>query len=317
MKDYRRKEPVCSGVPSIMYIESTNRCNLNCIMCPRRLMTRDQMDMDLNLFETVLNQLNRNLTELIVLHSDGEPLINPDIIGMIRIAKKNGYQVMTSTNATMLDDRLSREIVDAGLDILTISIDGTSREIYEKIRRGANFKQVVTNIKRFLTLKGIRTPYTILQMIIMKENEAQIDEFFEMWRPYRNRNVQIVVKPVTDWFGEHSEIIDDMNSCDRPWFGMVIQSSGKVVPCVHDFDGDMVLGELPRDQIYDLWNSESMVNLRKGIIRGRRENNLCSRCNATPPRRFTLFSTLGLSILDMGSIAKTLAAMGYKRPKQY
>jgi len=120
---------------------------------------------------------------------------------------------------------------------------------------------------------------------------------------------------MTDWFGKHSEI--NLNYCDRPWFGMVVQSSGSVVPCVHDFDGKKVLGRLPQDNIYDIWNCDEMVELRKRILRGRHASNLCKDCNATSPRTFGLTSSIGLTMFDMESISKLLPILGYNRPKQY
>lgn len=317
VKDLWFKRPVVRGLPTILYIESTNRCNLECKMCPRRLMSRPQIDMSLELFEGVIGQLDARRTELVVLHSDGEPLLNPHIFAMIRSAKSRGLQVMTSTNATLLDEAAAREFFDSGLDVLTLSIDGITPDVYEFIRKGANFQQVIENIKRFLEMKKAGKPFTILQMIKMKENEHQTDDFLRYWQPYKNKNTHAVVKPMTDWFEEHPGIIDRLKFCDRPWFGMVVQSSGNVVPCVHDFNGVEVLGRLPEENIYDIWNSQGMVNLRKGILKGRRENKLCKNCNATPPRGFGLRTALGLTVLDMKTVAKTLAIIGYNRPKQY
>ena len=69
--------------------------------------------------------------------------------------------------------------------------------------------------------------------------------------------------------------------------------------------------------IYDVWNSDAMIKIRKGVLKGRRENELCRKCNATPPRTFGLSVSVGLALLDMSTIAKSLAVMGYNRPKQY
>lgn len=280
-------------------------------------MTRDQVDMTLGLFGAIVQQLDPFLTELIVLHSDGEPLLNPDIFKMIRKAKKLGFRVMTSTNATLLRQERVDELIDSGLDILTISLDGISAEVYEKIRRGGKFSLVMSNIHDFLMAKGERPPFTIIQMIVMKENEHQANDFMKMWRKYKNKNVYPVIKPMTNWFGEHSEVIENWNLCDRVWFGMVVQSNGNLVPCVHDIDGQEILGKLPQDNIYDLWNGDKMVTLRRRLLRGRDANNLCKKCNATSPRKFGLPSTIGLSLLDMATIAKILPVLGYKRPKQY
>jgi radical SAM protein with 4Fe4S-binding SPASM domain len=273
--------------------------------------------MDLGLFGSIVSQLKAKLTEVVVLHSDGEPLLNEKLFKMISMLKKQNICVMTSTNATLLNKEYAAKIINSGLDILTISIDGTSGEVYERIRRGSDFNLVMKNIHSFLKAKGSKPPFTTIQMIIMKENEHQANEFTQKWKAFRRINVHPVIKPMMNWFEERPEIIKKQNYCDRPWFGMLVHSNGNVVPCVHDFDGQKILGKLPQDNIYDIWNSDNMVGLRHSILNGRRTNDLCNKCNATSPRKFGLVSSIGLSIFDMGTIAKMLSIVGYHRPKQY
>lgn len=309
-------QAVVPALPSIVYIESTNRCNLNCIMCPRQAMTRPQQDMPLDLFNAIVDQLDPKRTELVVLHSDGEPLLNPAIFQMIAAAKAKGMATMTSTNATLLDRDTAERLIASGLDILTLSLDGASAPVYETIRRGANFDKVTANIEAFLTLKGKRPPFTVMQMIQMGQNRHEAEAFWRRWRRWRRCNTFPVVKPVTDWFGVHAAAASRF--CDRPWFGLVVQSSGAVVPCVHDFNGAQVIGALPTDHIYSLWNGPQMVDLRRTIVtRGRSAAALCRKCNATSPRRFGPAEALGLGLLDMATIAKALPFAGYNRPKQY
>ena len=315
--DFILNRPVVNGIPTILYIETTNRCNLDCKMCPRRLMTRSEEDMPLDRFKGILNQLDRTKTELIVLHSDGEPLLNPDFFEIVAAAKSGGFRVMTSTNATLLDEAKARMLIDSGLDVLTISIDGITPNVYEKIRRGGNFDRVMANVGRFLRIKKDQLPFTIMQMIEMTENSHQTDDFLRYFSKYANKNLRAVIKPLTEWFDEHKEIIDVYNYCDRPWFGMVVHSNGNVVPCVHDYDGMEVIGKVPEENIYDIWNCEQMVKLRTGILNKRSANSLCATCNATPPREFGLTSAIGLTLLDMHSISKILASIGYNRPRQY
>lgn len=314
---YRKGKSFLKGIPSILYIELTNKCNLECIMCPRSMMTRPQVDMDLKLFRSIVSQINSELTELIVLHSDGEPLLNENLFKLISIAKSKKLKVMTSTNATLLDSNKAKQLIDSGLDILTISIDGTTKEVYEAIRKGSDFDGVIGNVKRFLKQKGKSDPFVIMQMIEMKENRLQTGQFLNYWSEYRKYKVYPVVKPMTDWFNEHPEIIDPFSNCDRPWFGMVILSNGSIVPCVHDINGRYEIGHGKNGNIYDVWNSEKMVKLREGLLKNRRSNELCRNCNATSPNTHNIFSDLALIMFDMATIAKLLPIVGYNRPKQY
>jgi len=315
--EFRRGNTVLKSTPNILYIETTNRCNLECVMCPRGMMTRPQVDMDIDLYKSLISQLDPVLTELIVLHSDGEPLMHEKIFEMIDLAKERGLRVMTSTNATMLDIKKAQRLIDSGLDILTIAIDGTTPEVYEKIRKGANYEMVTSNAKNFIELKGAKPPFVIMQMIEMEENRHQTADFMALWSGLKNKKVYPVIKPFTDWFKTHSSVIDNYNYCDRPWFGMVIHSDGIVVPCVHDFDKRYEVGDISRDNIYDIWNSEKIVRLRTELQEGRRSNELCKDCNATSPTKHSWLVDCGLVFFDMANVAKILPMIGYNRPKQY
>ena len=87
--------------PDRVYVESTNVCNLDCIMCPTGLHidTRPKGFMEWDLYTSIIDEI-APWAEAVVLHSWGEPLLHKRIIDMIRYAKDRGLWVETSTNAT-------------------------------------------------------------------------------------------------------------------------------------------------------------------------------------------------------------------------
>lgn len=273
--------------------------------------------MGIELFMQIIDQIDINTAELLVLHSDGEPLLNSDIFSMIQYAKQKGFKVMTSTNAMLLTQENAHRLIGSGLDVLTISLDGTSKEVYETIRKGGDYETVTENIEYFIKQKGNSSPFTIMQMIQMKENENQANDFINRWGAYKKQNVYAVIKPMVDWFNKHDDIITKRNCCDRPWFGLVIHSNGSVVPCVHDFDKKYAIGNVKDSSIYSIWNSPRMVELRENIVNGQCTNVLCRDCNVTSPTPHNLITDIALTLLDMASIAKLLPVIGYNRPKQY
>jgi len=317
VRSFRRRDPVVAGYPSIVYVETTNWCNLECPMCPTTIMKRDKVHMEMATWKTAISQLDPKYTELVVLHSDGEPLLNKDVFDMVSVAKEKGLRLYTSTNATALDELHAKALIESGLDVLNISIDGTTKEVYEKYRVGANYEKVMENVERFLEIKGDRDPFVIIQMIEMPENQHQAQEFLERWGKYRSKGVIPVIKKMIDWFNEIPDIIDNYNWCDRPFFGMVVHSSGEISPCIHDFDATYVLGNVHKDNIYDVWNNDKMVELRKSISRGRRTNDLCKDCNYEPSVGHNLLVDSGLAVLDMCTVAKLIPRIGFHRNRQY
>src|SRR3990172_1700346 len=89
--------------PDRMYIESTNVCNLSCIMCPNGTsgMKRPKGYMDFELFKRIVNEMAPHV-ETTTLHIWGEPLLHPKIIDMISYCKAKSLPCEISTNATLL-----------------------------------------------------------------------------------------------------------------------------------------------------------------------------------------------------------------------
>lgn len=104
-------------------IDVTNHCNKSCSICP--MTDRYKVNyfpmgyMDVKLFTDIIDQLPEG-TE-IDFHKDGEPLLHPHIGWMIAYAKGKGMFTHLVTNGILLNKKKD-EIVDSGLDLLTISI---------------------------------------------------------------------------------------------------------------------------------------------------------------------------------------------------
>jgi MoaA/NifB/PqqE/SkfB family radical SAM enzyme len=133
-----------------IYIEPTSLCNLNCRTCIRNSWEEPLGRMSLVTFKRILTgiqEISRPLT--IFFGGLGEPLFHPDIVEMVVLAKDAGCRVELITNGTLLSPALSRQFIDAGLDMLWVSLDGATPESYSDIRLGARLPQVLQNIEAF------------------------------------------------------------------------------------------------------------------------------------------------------------------------
>ena len=138
--------------PTVFYIEPTNDCNLSYIMCPRKRSRNAVGYMPFELFRRVIDQLvGRDIARL-SLHLAGEPLLHPQIIDMVRYAKRSGMpHVRFATNATLLDDTLARGFIESGLDSITVSTLTT-----RAIRQGSSATQRIPRWRRYSTAKEDR-----------------------------------------------------------------------------------------------------------------------------------------------------------------
>jgi MoaA/NifB/PqqE/SkfB family radical SAM enzyme len=133
-----------------LYIEPTAHCNLDCRTC-----IRNNWDEPMgNMSKAVLDRIIVGLKDFspppsVFFGGFGEPLFHPDIIDMVTRVKKLGAKVELITNGTLLTEEMSRELVQAGLDMLWVSLDGATPESYADIRLGAALPQILENLKSF------------------------------------------------------------------------------------------------------------------------------------------------------------------------
>lgn len=131
-----------------VYVEITNQCNLNCTTCIRNVWDVSLGHMSLEKFERILNGVVAlSPPPEIFLGGYGEPLANPDCLTMVERAKSLGLQVSLITNGTLLNEEVSRTLVDLKLDKLWVSLDGASPECYADVRLGNALPVVVDNLK--------------------------------------------------------------------------------------------------------------------------------------------------------------------------
>ncbi len=133
-----------------LYIEPTNRCNLECRTCMRNAWNEPMGTMSNGSFSRIMEGLKESPTPPSVFFGGlGEPLSHPDIIEMVAKAKALGSTVELITNGTLLTKQMSEGLIEAGLDRLWVSLDGANPESYGDIRLGALLPDVIENLKVF------------------------------------------------------------------------------------------------------------------------------------------------------------------------
>lgn len=165
-------------LPPALQIEVTSACNLRCAMCLVRYRPPvNKLDgaMSLDMFQRLVDELP-GLTTL-TLQGLGEPLLAPHLLDMIRYAKARGLRVGFNSNATLLHERVARELVASGLDWLHVSLDGADPKTFEAIREGARFDRVVANLATLVAAKrsaGSDTPWVRVVFVAMRRNIDQL-----------------------------------------------------------------------------------------------------------------------------------------------
>lgn len=287
LKSYINEDLIVAGFPQYIVIEPTNCCNLHCIMCPRGEMTRPQGCMNFELFKKIINECEGKV-DFIYLHFFGEPLLHPRIVDFINYAAGKGMTIALSTNATVLNETISRALLNSKLDLLIISIDSINPETYTKIRKGGNLENLLKNIDIFLDMQQ-RLEATLnvsLQMIEMSLNKNEIKMFTSRWKLREGLN--LTIKPIYNYadqvkniqdLGDFPENYTGRKACVEPWRGFVIGWDGTVVPCCNDFNYKFPVGNVNVNTLTAIWNSEKMREMRHCQSGGlQKSNDLCKGC---------------------------------------
>ena len=287
---YKHRQIKARNRPEVFAIEVTNYCNLDCVMCPRREMKRKVGMMSFDLFKEIIDQI-RDYNRHVLLHNFGEPLFHPQIDKMIDYCAENRIKTKFSTNGTILDREHTLKILNSRLDGIILSLDGSTRETYEKLRVKGEYEQVEQNIVNFLKLKRemhLKKLHTIIQIIHMNETETEIIDFIKRWKPYVD---EVLIKPYSTW-ADQVEGIKELSKpehrfkpkikrrypCLWPWVTVVIQWNGDVVPCCYDYDSKYILGNVKEKSLVEIWNGEEVLNLRRQFVEGNYNNPLCKQC---------------------------------------
>jgi len=156
------------------FIEVTTRCNLRCSMCVKSAYPGPEGDMDPGLYERILRQVPG--ISFLGLSGIGEPLLHPNILDFIRLARKrlpDRTVIGFNSNGVLVDEPLARSLAESGLDKIALSIDSVDVATYGSIRRGGTFDRALAGMD-ILAEWIRRTPGTRLklgvQTVLMKEN---------------------------------------------------------------------------------------------------------------------------------------------------
>lgn len=163
-----------------VYVEPTNRCNIACVTCMRNSWEVGLGQMSEAVFARVVEGLRATTpTPSVFFGGIGEPLAHPRTIEFVARAKEAGASVELITNGTLLDERRSRALIAAGLDVLWVSIDGATPESYADVRLGAALPEVQANMARFRRLRPAGhhpKPEMGINFVAMKRNIADLPE---------------------------------------------------------------------------------------------------------------------------------------------
>jgi radical SAM protein with 4Fe4S-binding SPASM domain len=325
LNGYRKKMTALPALPTRLWVEPTNVCNLKCTMClNKKLSPAEKGYMDYGLFRKLIDEVKDYAFD-IYLHHRGEPFLHPEFVAMVNYAKYAGLRVKVHTNATVLTETLSKGILHSKLDLLSFSIDGCSAEEYEKIRINATFDETIENIETFLKLKKagqFRHPYTVIEQILFSAGDepAEENDSARFARRFKELGLdELICKRPYNWAGdfETGESVLERFSrgvCTFPWYSTVVFWDGTVAACPQDFFGKINLGNVGEKPIGEIWNDRAYIDFRKKMIEDVAHLHPCAECDRLRRKRIGgipfqyLLSFITDNLIGYGRLRKSIGS---------
>jgi radical SAM protein with 4Fe4S-binding SPASM domain len=271
------------GYPLLVDLELSSICNLKCPMC--YTITEEFKEnvnttfMDWDLYCKIVDEIGGQVPAL-RLSLRGEALLHRRFGDCIRYAKSKGIkEVSTLTNGAKLTLPFFEEIVDAGIDWITISADGIG-ETYERIRKPIKFNDLLNKIKamnQFKKERSLHRPVIKVQGIWPAIRD-QAQEYYDTFAPHVDL---VAYNPLIDYLGNDTliEYLEDF-TCPQQYQRLVIGADGLVMKCSNDEENREVIGDANKQTIHELWHSKEMNAVRELHKRdlGFMDSAVCQRC---------------------------------------
>lgn len=279
--------------PLSIQFEPSAACNFRCSYCLRQCSGLEHKNaiMPFSLFKKFAYDCLsfEEPIKTLMFARMGEPTLNPQLPDMIALAKKLGIarQIKVITNGSVLSPDYNLRLIDAGLDVLRISLQGLTPEQYWSVcHYRMDMDLFKDNIRHFYEHRG---SCTVFIKILDKMAEGHEQDFYTMFGDICD---EISIEHLIEFKSVDSATPTDINmmgqaiegvvtACPMPFYSMQVCGSGHVCLCSALEDAGDFLGNIEFDSICDIWNSEILRQERNIQLEGKRfARKGCSICDA-------------------------------------
>lgn len=276
---------------SVLNIETTNMCNLNCLYCSKKALgkTEYRAFMGTGLLNKILDQFT-NKKMLIALYLGGEPLLHPNLELLIQVTNNRGFKnTRIHTNGTLITKKRAESLLDSGISSIIFSIDGTDKEDYERIRK-TSFDVVHGNLKSILDINNKRAEIGV-QCLIGKGKAKKLNKDL---KDLEKKLDKVILDRPHSWLG--TETIPESQLQNQPEAALIpclflrshmsISVLGQYLLCCRCLNREKVLGTVWERRAEEIWNTE-MGEIRQQQIQNKLEEP-CITCQMMAQARINL-----------------------------
>lgn len=277
----------------MIFIENTLSCNSRCVFCAHHNKVMAGT-MTTDLYKKIIDECYACGINNITFGVYGEPLMDKYLFERIKYLRKYNMTYGIITNASLMTyDKVDSLFQMGGLTFAHFSVNGFSREVYEKtmigLKRDITYKHVLYFLKQKEERKANNLVVNI-SIVKTKLSEKDIKGFFNYWRSQKGINmilpVELFDRMGKEYNGEIGELgpLTNKNNwlspCRSLWGTLMIYYDGKAAPCCQDNDKrELIVGDLTRQTVKEVSTGEALNNLRQCHLAGRRKYHpVCGKC---------------------------------------
>lgn len=280
--------------PLLIQCEPSAVCNLKCNYCIhgqpiKKLRPGTRTTMGFEVFRTLCAQIKEFGTiKQFNFCGWGEPLINPYLPKMVKLAKEKqiARNIAVVTNGLLLTPKTFEKLVNVGLDSLRISLQGLSTDRYREVTgQNIDFESLINFIARLYKIKGSCELVVKFADVNVTEKDERL--FHTTFDPITDRAYIELIKPVfepaedttTSRYGvDHDPVL----ICPQPFYMMDVNAWGDVVPCC-SYESPFIDTNILHTTLKKIWDGRQMKSLRLMQLSGRRKHQqsvpACKYCN--------------------------------------
>jgi radical SAM protein with 4Fe4S-binding SPASM domain len=249
-------------------------------MCPRDKLTRKLETMPFTHFRELVRQSVLLGAKTISIFGYGEPLLDQTVVKKVEYCSHMGLGSFITTNASMLNTRVSKALLKAGLRKIRFSVHGFY-ENYDRVHKGLNFSKVTRNITNFAAINKVNySDQCDLNISVIQMNGENVDIIRDFW-PENTFNIE-VWKPHNwvDGRAYRGKTLNRKKTCGRPHLGPVqINADGEMMVCCFDYNAEMTVGNTYKNTIEEILKGRSFKIIRNRHEKGEIDGLPCESCD--------------------------------------
>lgn len=298
--------------PSQVIIDCTEVCNLACVHCPHPSFKASahygarylEPELNRKLVDEVRTE-GAGCTQYIRYTAEGEPLVHPRGYEMIEYAvRRSGVFVTLTTNGTIMNERRTKRLLDAGVHMIDISIDAFTPETYAKIRVNGDLEVTRANVNRLLEWRRGTSTRVVVSFVEQSGNGQEVEAFKHYWTGQGADYV--IIRRLHSSAGAVSGIAEmlirrslsaERRPCLYPWERVTLNPRGFLAFCPQDWAHGSELADYRTSTLREIWRGDQYRSLREAHLHNQFANHaFCGNC---PDWQQTRWPQEGRSYADL------------------